>query len=337
MRTCPDCQYTNDPNAIYCENCGFRLQQDSQPEIKVQDHKIDRNREPASTGTCSACGHLNTPGETFCQNCGVQLSPVPSTPPPPPIPFEDAFQSQTPEFQSPPVTRDRPEIACEECGAINNSTERYCLNCGLEIKITDQDRQTAQVQLQPSGRAKSMVDAATASEPTVEDIQKPCPSCECVNVPGEAFCQNCGYPLASSPDQGSAPGQVVPTFETGTLSTPSQPDQESTAQVSGKFVVEETGRELPYPPGASQLTIGRADPDEGIFPDIDLTAFGGEKGGVSRQHARLLKIGDHLLIEDLNSTNLTFLNRLRLHPGEQHLVMDGDKIRLGGVVLIYKE
>ena len=332
MRTCPDCQYPNDPNAIFCENCGFKLQQDSQPENKAQDHKIVRNHQPASTGTCSACGYLNTPGETFCQNCGVQLSPVPSTPPPPPIPFEEVVQSQASE-----VTKGETQITCEECSAINNSTESYCLNCGLDLRTTDQGIQTAEVQLQPSGRAKSMVDAATSSAPIVVDIEKPCPSCEYENVPGEAFCQNCGYPLASSSDQSSAPGDIVPTSETGTLSTPSEPDQENAHHVSGRFIVEQTGRELPYPPGNSQLVIGRADPEEGIFPDIDLTAFGGEQGGVSRQHARLSKIGDHLLIEDLNSTNLTFLNRLRLHPGEQHLVIDGDKIRLGGVVLIYKE
>ena len=56
---------------------------------------------------------------------------------------------------------------------------------------------------------------------------------------------------------------------------------------------------------------------------------------ISRQHARLLVQGNQVFIEDLNSTNSTYLNRQRLQPGQRYLVNSGDELRLGGVVLVY--
>jgi pSer/pThr/pTyr-binding forkhead associated (FHA) protein len=45
--------------------------------------------------------------------------------------------------------------------------------------------------------------------------------------------------------------------------------------------------------------------------------------------------GSQVFIEDLNSTNSTYLNRQRLQPGQRYLVNSGDELRLGGVVLVY--
>jgi predicted component of type VI protein secretion system len=55
-------------------------------------------------------------------------------------------------------------------------------------------------------------------------------------------------------------------------------------------------------------------------------------GTVSRQHCRLLFVEERLFVEDLNSSNGTFVNGVRVH-GRQ-LVQPGDEIEIGPVVFV---
>ncbi len=98
-------------------------------------------------------------------------------------------------------------------------------------------------------------------------------------------------------------------------------------------MVQGTNASLPLPPGKTEIVIGREDPVSNVFPEIDLTAHGGDEGGVSRRHARIVIQGAQVFIEDLNSTNYTYVNQQRLVPGQPHPLNDGDEIRLGRVKL----
>jgi pSer/pThr/pTyr-binding forkhead associated (FHA) protein len=82
--------------------------------------------------------------------------------------------------------------------------------------------------------------------------------------------------------------------------------------------------------------IGREDPVSGVYPEVDLTPHGGEDGGVSRRHARLLVEGGQYFVEDLNSTNFTFVNKQKVAPKSRHLLNDGDEIRCGRVALVLR-
>jgi len=103
----------------------------------------------------------------------------------------------------------------------------------------------------------------------------------------------------------------------------------------GRLALVDCGLDLPLLAGAGELLIGRADPAGGIYPEIDLSAYGGDAGGVSRRHARLVLNAEGVFLEDLNSTNFTFLNRQRLQPGRLYPLNDGDEIRLGNLALVY--
>ena len=84
---------------------------------------------------------------------------------------------------------------------------------------------------------------------------------------------------------------------------------------------------------ADESLIGRWDADNGIFPDIDLDRHDPE-AKVSRRHARILHSDGQYSIEDLGSTNGTFVNRgRRLVPGNAHLLSDGDEIIVGKTFL----
>lgn len=78
-----------------------------------------------------------------------------------------------------------------------------------------------------------------------------------------------------------------------------------------------------------ELLIGCA--DSNVFPDVDLTPFGGTGSGVSRRHATLRYGSGGWTLTDLGSTNGTFLNTARLQPNTATPVADGARIRFGGV------
>jgi pSer/pThr/pTyr-binding forkhead associated (FHA) protein len=107
------------------------------------------------------------------------------------------------------------------------------------------------------------------------------------------------------------------------------------AAVPGKLVVQGTNVTLPFPPGKTEIFIGREDPVSGVFPEIDLTDHGGDEGGVSRKHARIFVQGDQVYIEDLNSTNYTYVNQQKVTPGQSHPLKDGDEVRFGRVKVNY--
>jgi pSer/pThr/pTyr-binding forkhead associated (FHA) protein len=88
--------------------------------------------------------------------------------------------------------------------------------------------------------------------------------------------------------------------------------------------------------GKPSVVVGREDIPSNSFPDIDLTPYGAEEGGVSRLHARIAQSGDTWTIEDLESTNFTFVNHKRIAPKTPISLNDGDEIRLGRVGLRFK-
>jgi pSer/pThr/pTyr-binding forkhead associated (FHA) protein len=91
-----------------------------------------------------------------------------------------------------------------------------------------------------------------------------------------------------------------------------------------------------FPLSDQESNIGRWDADGGVFPDVDLDSDDPE-AKVSRRHARISYRNGQYAIEDLGSTNGTFVNRgRRLKPGESHLLKDGDEIIVGKTFLRFR-
>jgi pSer/pThr/pTyr-binding forkhead associated (FHA) protein len=155
-----------------------------------------------------------------------------------------------------------------------------------------------------------------------------CPQCGNDNIEGALFCDECGSKLteeeAQAPEVQEAP------------ETPEAPEAPE-APAAGKMVLvlKDSGEEIELPE-ADEVIIGREDPISEVFPDIDLTSHGGEEGGVSRKHCRIIKQGDEYKIEDLESTNLTFVNKKKLEPNQPEALNEGDEIRLGKVVMTFR-
>jgi hypothetical protein len=108
----------------------------------------------------------------------------------------------------------------------------------------------------------------------------------------------------------------------------------SPKKIEAKLVIERgTSIGTEFKISGEESTIGRWDADNGIFPDIDLDVFDPE-AKVSRRHARIIYDGGKFMIEDLGSTNGTFVNRgRRLIPGNPHILSDNDEIIVGKTFL----
>ena len=86
------------------------------------------------------------------------------------------------------------------------------------------------------------------------------------------------------------------------------------------------------------VIVGRMSPDS--RPDLDLSVFGAERLGVSRQHTLLRPTRTSLFLIDLDSTNGTYRNGFRLGAGIAQKLSDNDTIsfaRLHFVVRIVKK
>ncbi len=78
----------------------------------------------------------------------------------------------------------------------------------------------------------------------------------------------------------------------------------------------------------SEIILGRFF-DESENSNLDLDHYGAGAAGVSRRHARIVRINDQFVFEDLNSTNGSWLNGRRVPSGTTFPLMSGDQIWLG--------
>ncbi len=158
-----------------------------------------------------------------------------------------------------------------------------------------------------------------------------CPSCGSLNPAGESFCSNCGSMLDTSAAVAVAPAPAESPAPVAAAVATAPP-----AVLTARLIVEADNQEFDLS-GKDNVLLGREDAVSNIFPDVDLTPHGGEEGGVSRMHARIFVESGQYLLEDENSTNFTFLNRQKLTAKTPAPLHDNDEIKLGRVLLRFKE
>ena len=173
---------------------------------------------------------------------------------------------------------------------------------------------------------------ATAAPPQGAGTQI-CPSCGAESPAGELFCSNCGSPLSSA---APAPAAAAPAPDFSAAPAVAPAATAAAPALTARLVVESDNQEFDLS-GKDNVIIGREDAVSNIFPDVDLTPHGGEEGGVSRLHARIFVENGQYMLEDENSTNFTFLNRQKLAGKSPVVLHDNDEIKLGRVLLRFKE
>lgn len=182
-----------------------------------------------------------------------------------------------------------------------------------------------------------------------------CQSCGTGNLDGSQYCDECGTKLSavaaghssksehrSSTSSPSLRGANVTSVGIPPLvDSPRVAEKESHEEnhsnpnhLHASLVIERgSGSDTEFHLSAEESNIGRWDADNGIFPDVDLDAFDPD-AKVSRRHARIIYRNGAYMIEDLGSTNGTFVNRgRRLLPGSPQVLSEGDEIIVGKTFL----
>ncbi len=184
-----------------------------------------------------------------------------------------------------------------------------------------------------------------------------CQSCKKQNLFGSRFCDECGQKLekpltAENGGQGRVAQSISsPNFRVGGVTSigipplveriPKAVDAESSGSdrpaATARLVIERgEGANTEFRLTSDESFIGRWDADNGIFPDVDLDAFDPD-AKVSRRHARIVRTGGRFAVEDLGSTNGTFVNRgRRLLPGSPQPINEGDEIIVGKTFLRFR-
>ncbi len=134
-----------------------------------------------------------------------------------------------------------------------------------------------------------------------------CSECNMENIEGAIFCEECGAKLeAAVHDEASAAG----------------------SERAGLVLAATNGSKVPLP-SKDEVVVGREDPISEVFPDLDLTDYGAADSGVSRKHAVIRRSGPDCTIEDMGSTNGTYINKKRIQPHAPQAIKPGDEVRFG--------
>ena len=204
-------------------------------------------------------------------------------------------------------------ITCERCQTENLDGAQYCDECGAALagtSATGLRRHTHEDG--GSGPAPFATDTGAALQRAQAAEPRP-------------------KPQAVSPLRTSIAGQSRQHLEE------SAPRRPASSAPHAKLVIHRgrsVGKEFPICEDESH--IGRWDADGGIFPDVDLDTDDPE-AKVSRRHARITRRSGQYYIEDLGSTNGTFLNRgRRLLPGDRQSLRDGDEVIVGKTFLRFQ-
>ena len=159
-----------------------------------------------------------------------------------------------------------------------------------------------------------------------------CPNCQHKEMSGAIYCGKCGAQLVD---------MTISTHKIHTSETRqeierepghTQPPPRSQLQSWISLNMIESGQILPLA-DRSEFTLGRSAEGQPIVPDVDLSPFNAYANGVSRLHAVLKLIQDHIVVMDLGSSNGTYLNGSRLPPYVETPLAHGDVLYLGKLKL----
>ena len=189
-------------------------------------------------------------------------------------------------------------IRCQTCSKENLDASRFCDQCGT--RLMQRPSSVSDINGHPEVSAAPSESVSGAKSAQVTSIGLP--------------------PIADKPIEFPEQGEQVE----------SKPD----GGVHARLVIERgEAANTEFQLRTEESYIGRWDADNGIFPDVDLDAYDPD-AKVSRRHARITYRGNIHMIEDLGSTNGTFLNRgRRLLPGSPQVLSEGDEIIVGKTFL----
>jgi hypothetical protein len=151
-----------------------------------------------------------------------------------------------------------------------------------------------------------------------------CPNCATRYTPGELICPHCAAPFVTL---GKTTKIDTPTPVASLLKM--EPIGAALSLDEHLIMFEAEGQSVTFSVRNS-VSIGRfSEQAHDPQPDVSLNVFDAAGKGVSRQHLKLLRRQEVLYIEDLGSSNGTFLNGRPLMRNCLRVLRHGDELQVG--------
>ena len=332
MITCPSCNHQNPEGSLQCENCYTPL--------------------PATTN-CPNCGTSVQADSTFCGQCGFNLqaenplaetsikgieeTAVGSLPD-----ISRSEQSPTSAIPEMPLSKTESDILPETAMSSPISSpwdeEEDDLTIG-QPKASSNLEPTQMMNIVPSAPDLDLTEETTGIDPNAVNKMPWEAESPDLNLSLEELTGNKGLELESEFPVSSEPEVEVAANTNANINPvpipqPS-PEQAQSASVSGATQLQVQTASLLHL--QSNTTIEIADnvnvvhigkPNGHIPPDIDVAGFP-DSEVVSRVHADIRIEGDIYYLEDVGSSNGTYVNHSPLVKGNRHRLRSGDRIALG--------
>ncbi|XGV95187.1 MAG: FHA domain-containing protein [Leptolyngbya sp. BL-A-14] len=242
---------------------------------------------------CPNCNHQNPDGAVQCEAC---YTPLPAT------------------------------MSCPNCGTAVQTDASFCGQCGYNLRTAASS--------QPVASSPHPVSEASVASPAMPDLLPLDPL-----VPPDPLVAP-PLPISSSPamlESEPIPAPVVTPVPSSSApvinqeaSVASGPGQISSTtqlqQQTARLLHLQTSASLELPQSLTVIHIGK--PNDRIPPDIDVSGFP-DSEIVSRIHADIRLEGDAYYLEDVGSSNGTYINNVPLPMGNRHRLRPGDRIALG--------
>ncbi|MEL7332551.1 MAG: FHA domain-containing protein [Cyanobacteria bacterium J06560_2] len=300
MINCPNCNHQNPDGALQCEACYTPL---------------------PSLASCPNCGATVQADASFCGQCGSDLRP------------EAANSGGTPAAATDPdmLSQSSPE-AVGSVGPSSAAPTQNFLNpdaAAPDLGMPDLVEPEPLIVPTPIG-ADPEASAEYEAAPAVEPVAEPEVSAEAfITEPEEAAAvEPVAEPIAEPVAEPMAEAKPVPAIPTPIpASVPAVRSSATQLQiVSGRLRQVQTDTVIELPRELSVVRIGK--PNDHTPPDIDVSGFP-DSEIVSRVHANIRVEGDTYYLEDIGSSNGTYINGLPLPVGNRHRLRSGDRIALG--------
>ncbi|MDJ0704221.1 MAG: FHA domain-containing protein [Leptolyngbyaceae cyanobacterium MO_188.B28] len=251
---------------------------------------------------CPNCSHHNPDGAVQCEAC---YTPLPAV------------------------------MACPSCNALVQTDASFCGQCGYDL------RQFAEAgsapPAPPSLSVNSMGEPASGAD--IPDLTPPEPLIEPDPIPIATTGSN-GLE-SPPPDPSELLSSAIPLkasvfAEEASASSPPPSTHSGYPDVGGdstqlqvaevRLLHVQTNTVIELQQNLPLIRIGK--PNDRVPPHIDVSGFP-DSEIVSRVHANIRVEGDIYYIEDVGSSNGTYINNMPLAYGNRHRLRVGDRIALG--------
>jgi hypothetical protein len=231
-----------------------------------------------------------------------------------------------------------------------SASEDYCDTCGAPMggpPAPDASRPSPS----SSVPVTSGSDSGAASAGAGTSATQPCPNCSTANTADALFCEACGYdfttgtmprPATTSSLDLDGPPSAAAVPDSASLSMAPAVELEWVAEVwvdpdwyadqDSDEPCPSAGLPVVVPLRTQSLLIGRHSKSRNIHPDIECAS----DVGVSRRQAQLTTDGQRWWVEDLQSSNGTYVGAASgplptdaLPPGQRQELAEDDRIYLG--------